>query len=63
MKKPVKHRDARSGTFIDGGKTPRKTTAAKKAAAAPNAGKGTMCFDGAGDLHPARSKAGQPKKR
>jgi hypothetical protein len=63
MKKTVKYRDAQSGTFIDGGKTPRKGAAAKKASKTTVSDKGTLCFDGAGELHPTRSKVGPPKKR
>lgn len=63
MKKFVKHKDARTGTFTDGGKTPRKVAAAKKASTTTGDDKGTVCFDGAGDLNPTRSKVGQSKKR
>lgn len=36
---------------------------AKKSGQHVAADKATSCFDGAGDLNPAKTKVGQPKKR
>jgi hypothetical protein len=41
----------------------KRAAPAKKAGRHTTADKATSCFDGAGDLNPAKTKVGQPKKR